>query len=283
MKRLQVFLLVIAYACVTCAQSKDSVLVEQLLKETIEQEAVHGKQSGGKLFLTIARKFINTPYVGHTLDRTDDERLVVNLREIDCTTYLENVLALTLCVKAGKNRFSDFKHYLREIRYRQGVLAYENRLHYYQWWVTDNQDMGFVQEISTNQPPFTAVQTLKINYMSANPNLYNMLKNHPERVQALKTLEDQTNGTKVRYIPKEALKNSKLLRNTIHNGDILAIVTKKYNLDTTHLGIAVWKADGLHLLNASQIHKKVVEEPMLLYDYMQRNPNRIGIRVARVN
>ena len=36
------------------------------------------------------------------------------------------------------------------------------------------------------------------------------------------------------------------------------------------------------MLNASQIHKKVVEEPMTLYRYMQKHPSQTGIRIVRV-
>ena len=278
-KIITLFILGVLCSSVCFAQSKDSVFVENILTEMRGQQQ---KKSGAELFLQIARRFIGFPYVGHTLDRTDDERLVVNLYEIDCTTYLENALALTLCVKAGETDFMSFKKHLQDLRYRDGLLAYENRLHYYQWWVTDNAHMGFVEDIDEPNPPFTAVQKLKINYMSCNPQLYDMLRHHPERVAALKTIEDATNGTAVRYIPKASVKNTQLLRETIHDGDILALVTNKKNLDTTHLGIAVWMKDGLHLLNASSIHKKVVEEPMLLYDYLARRQYLIGIRVARV-
>ena len=278
-KHITLFILVIICSSVCFAQTKDSVLVEKIL---LEMKGQQQQQSGAELFLQIGRRFVGFPYVGHTLDRTDEERLVVNLYEIDCTTYLENALALTLCVKAGETDFASFKRHLKDIRYRDGKLAYENRLHYYHWWVTDNERMGFVRNIDCPNPPFTAVQRLKINYMSSNPNLYDMLRYHPERVAALKAIEDSTNGTPVRYIPKAAVKNTQLLRNTIHDGDLLALVTNKKNLDTTHLGIAVWKKDGLHLLNASLIHKKVVEEPMLLYDYLARRQYLIGIRVARV-
>jgi hypothetical protein len=48
------------------------------------------------------------------------------------------------------------------------------------------------------------------------------------------------------------------------------------------LGFAVWKKDGLHLLNASMIHKKVVEEPMTFYQYLQKHPSHTGIRVLRI-
>ena len=41
--------------------------------------------------------------------------------------------------------------------------------------------------------------------------------------------------------------------------------------------------DGrLHLLNASSLRKKVVEEPQTLYQYMQGQRNQLGIRLVRL-
>ena len=243
----------------------DSTLVCQLLQEFVPQRQ---QLTNDQLIIKIARKFIGVPYVAHTLDINEDEKLVVNLHGLDCTTYVEAVTALTLCVKKGETRFSDYV-----------------RLHYFHWWLEDNERMGFVGEIDTPVPPFTAVQTLKINYMSQNARLYDMLKNNPERVAELKKLEDATNGTNLRYIPKNLLNNSKLLRGVVRDGDILAIVTSKRELDTTHLGFAVWHKDGLHLMNASNLRKngnKVVDPIETLYNYMMARPANLGIRVVRI-
>lgn len=260
----------------------DSTLACQLLQEFVPQRH---QLTNDQLIIKIARKFIGVPYVAHTLDNNEDEKLVLNLHGLDCTTYVEAVTALTLCINRGETRFSDYVRQLEQIRYRDGKLSYVNRLHYFHWWQEDNERMGFVKEIDSPNPPFTAVQTLKINYMSQNARLYDMLKNHPERIAELKKLEDATNGTKLRYIPKNLLNNSKLLREVIRDGDILAIVTSKRELDTTHLGFAVWHKDGLHLMNASNLRKngnKVVDPVETLYDYMMSRPANLGIRVVRI-
>ena len=260
----------------------DSTLVCQLLQEFVPQRQ---QLTNDQLIIKIARKFIGMPYVAHTLDINEDEKLVVNLHGLDCTTYVEAVTTLTLCVKKGETRFSDYVRQLEQLRYRGGKMSYVNRLHYFHWWQEDNERMGFVKEIDSPNPPFTAVQTLKINYMSQNARLYDMLKNHPERIAELKKLEDATNGTKLRYIPKNLLNYSKLLREVIRDGDILAIVTSKRELDTTHLGFAIWHKDGLHLMNASNLRKngnKVVDPVETLYDYMMARPANLGIRVVRI-
>ena len=142
--------------------------------------------------------------------------------------------------------------------------------------------MDLVTEVQKPNPPFTAVQRLNINYMSQHPQSYRSLKEHPEQVSVIRKQEQALTGKSYRFIPKTALKNSKLLRQTIKDGDILAITCNKKGLDIAHLGFAVWRKDGLHLLNASQLHKKVVEERMTLYQYMQQHKTFTGIRVVRI-
>jgi len=95
--------------------------------------------------------------------------------------------------------------------------------------------------------------------------------------------EKMLTGRQFRFIPKSAVRNTKLLRSVIHDGDILAITTSKAGLDIAHLGFAVWRKDGLHLLNASQIHHQVVEEPMTFRKYLSKHPAHTGVRVIRLN
>jgi len=72
------------------------------------------------------------------------------------------------------------------------------------------------------------------------------------------------------------------MRQTVKDGDIIAITCNKAGLDIAHLGFAVWRPDGLHLLNASQLHHKVVEEPMTLRNYLSKHSTFTGIRIVRL-
>lgn len=256
---------------------QDSVKVVSLLKTASKMA------DNTNWMIYFARQLRGIPYVAHTLDKEKEENLVVNLRELDCTTYVESVVALTECRKKRKYRFQDYCDMLRTIRYENGEVAYAKRLHYFTAWIDSNTRKGIVaKEIQGPNPPFTKVQTIKINYMSAHPNLYAMLKAHPTWVKDIKSLENQYNGRKYRYIPKSIIANTQLFRQTIKDGDILAILTSKDGLDTSHIGIAVWHKDGLHLLNASMVRHKVVEEPWTLPYYMSRHPSQTGIRVIRI-
>ena len=255
-------------------QKADSVTVCSLLAKANTKTST----------LWFARQFLGVPYVAHTLELNDKEQLVVNTRELDCTTLVETVTALTLCAQQGKKTWNDYLTTLKTLRYRQGKLdRYTSRLHYFSDWIRDKQSMKIIKEIQSPNPPFTAVQRVNVNYMSTHPTAYKALKAQPELVPVIRQQEQSLNTVKARYIPKSALRRStKALRQAVHDGDIIAITCNKKGLDIAHLGFAVWKKDGLHLLNASMIHKKVVEEPMTFYQYLQKHPSHTGIRVLRI-
>ncbi len=250
----------------------DSVFVESALSKA--------PADAGELYF--ARLFLGRPYVAHTLEVNDSERLVVNTRELDCTTLVENVTALVLCSRSGKRTFKAFRENLLKLRYRKGVLTdYTSRLHYFSDWIDDKSTMRLVREIQAPQTVFSAVQTLDINFMSTHTKSYKALVSHPAFVPVIADQEKKLTGKKYRFVPKAKVVDSKELREAVHDGDIIAITCSKPGLDIAHLGFAVWRKDGLHLLNASQLHKKVVEEPMTLGDYLKKHPTHTGIRIVR--
>ena len=258
-------------------QVADSITICQLLQEGARQP------SGTCLPLFFANKFIGRPYVAHTLEGNEPEQLVINTRQLDCTTLVENVVALTLCIQRRQLTYYAFQHALVDMRYRRGIIKdYTSRIHYFTEWITENTQAGIVSEVQSPVPPFSAIQKVSVGYMSKHPQSYEALKRHPEYVNAIREMEQRVSGQQFRYIPKAEVKNTKLLRQTIKDGDIIAITCKKAGLDIAHLGFAVWQKDGLHLLNASMIHKKVVLEPMTLYQYLQKHPSHTGIRIIRI-
>jgi len=227
------------------------------------------------------RQLENVPYVAHTLEVGEKEHLVVNIHELDCSTFMETVTALTLCDVNGKRTFKDFCHYLQQIRYRQGKLTdYTSRLHYFTWWSEDNVKKGFVKAMDDDT--FTATQTLRLNFMSQHPNSYKHLKAHPEFVKTIRRYEQQYDGTRWPYIPKSKLGGSPRELPAIHTGDIISIITKKEGLDNSHVGIAFWRKGKLHLMHASSIKKRVILDLQTFYDYCQAQQSVLGIRVYRV-
>lgn len=263
---------------------QDSIAVEEMLKEGLRQPRETC------LTLYYANRLKGLPYVASTLEFNATEQLAINLRQMDCLTLVENVLALSLTTRQGSTRFQDFCAWLTRIRYRNGILdGYASRNHYFTQWVSSNTRLGIVQELqggseaAPDHTPFTATKLIDLHYMTMHPGSYPMLRHDKEQQKLIKQYEKEASGQTIRYIPRSMLNKGKDVLGCIHDGDILAIVTKKDGLDVSHLGLAVWGSDGrLHLLNASSIHHKVVLEPMTLYEYMGKHPTQSGIRVIRM-
>lgn len=265
----------------------DSTLVVKLLREA---KTNRGDEHP---MLYFGKKFLGIPYVAHTLENGSKEHLIVNLHELDCTTFVETVVALTLCDKQEARTFKDYCRNLTSIRYRNGKMTdYTSRLHYFTWWGEDNEKKGIVSEVVPNPKDksfkdwgaFTAVQTIDINYMTTHSSSYKQLKSHPEFVPIIKQYEEASRGAKYRYIPKKNVGwTQKSSLGMVHDGDILAMLTSKPGLDTSHIGIAVWQNGKLHLMNASFVYKKVVIDTKTFYDYQQVQKSQTGIRVFRVN
>lgn len=261
---------------------KDSIKIVALLREA------RGLPAKTNDVLFFAKKFIGIPYGAATLEKSDTERLIINLDLLDCTTYVDVVTSLTLCHRKGLSSFKDFCRYLQKIRYHRGLIdGYTSRNHYYSSWIQNAENQHLVHELTPadrpNVSPFTSVQRLNIYFMSKNSHLYPALVKHPEYIPLIRKSEEELTGRTVRYIPKKALGGPKYLLGMVQDGDILAMVTRKSGLDVSHLGFAVWGKDGkLHLLNASSLRKQVVLEPRTLQAYSNSQKLQLGVRVIRI-
>lgn len=268
----------------------DSIKVVSLLTEG---NKAYAKNPQLNLMLYYGKQLQGVPYVAHTLEVNKTEQLVVNLRQLDCTTFVETVFALSLTTKSGSVKWTDYCRNLQTIRYAGGKPeGYTSRNHYFLWWVEKNKEKGLVstpmhdamvKTVSSGKqlPSYIRKQTIDIDYMSTHSSAYSMLDGNKQDIAIIKDKERKSKGEIVYYIPPTKIGLSKKqLGGYVNDGDILAIATKKKGLDTTHIGIASWGKDGkLHLLNASQVRKKVVLEPMTLQQYMKKHPTQLGIWV----
>lgn len=284
MRRLA-WLLVLLPLCSVVAKPDvaDSLCVEALLRQGIRLPA------DSSLMLHYARQFLGVPYVAHTLEHADGhERLVVNLRQMDCTTLVETVAALTLATTHGGTGWQDFIHWLQALRYRGGVLdGYASRNHYFSQWIRSAEAQGLAVEITRGDTadafPFTATQHLDLHYMSRHRSAYPALAASDTLARLVARHERETSGASVHYIPARLTALPRTRLSCIKDGDILALVTRKDGLDVSHVGLAVWGSDGLlHLLNASSIAHRVVLDSQPLCRYLERHPSSVGVRVIRL-
>lgn len=260
----------------SCLYTKsDSTKITSLLRMKTPSE--------GSDILFYARQFIGTPYVASTLEGHEKEPIIINTREVDCTTFVETIVALTMTKRRGSDKFADYAKALEKIRYRAGRRnGYLSRLHYFTWWMNDGLKKGIFEEVS-DPAHFTAVKRINNHYMSSFAHKYNMLKSRPEWRDSIAVLEARENGLEASYLPEKLCGLSRDKLQSVKDGDILAIITQKDGLDCSHLGFAAWGKDGkLHLLNASSIYKRVVEDKATLLAYLLRQKHAIGVKVLRV-
>lgn len=237
-------------------------------------------QETGNAMLKYGLNFLKTPYVAHTLEVNDEEKLVVNFDEVDCTTFVEYVLALALSpVKDGTIDRADYARSLQNIRYRDGRIdGYTSRLHYIADWVNNGVKHGFIEDVTAANSPDTVV--LSLNFMSAHPKAYKQLESSPENLRNIAKIEKALSGQAFHYVPKGKLPDNGL--GWIKNGDVIAITTNIPGLDVAHLGIACYEKGVLKLLHASSAQKMVVVTQSPLAQMLKNNKKFTGIRVLRM-
>lgn len=243
--------------------------------------ATSASAQGGKEMLSNGMKYLDLPYVAHTLEADGPEELIINCDEVDCTTLVEYVLAETLAPKQADGDIleSDFANKLQKIRYRNGNIdGYTSRLHYIADWIDNGVRNGFLQDITETMSPDT--EQLAISYMSSHPQQYKQLANSPENIAQMKEIEQSLSGKTIHYLPKSKVPASGL--HWIQDGDIIAITTNIPGLDVAHMGIAFYADDKLLLLHASSTEKKVMVSQVPLSRMLKDNKKWTGIRVLRM-
>ncbi len=227
--------------------------------------------------ITIARYFLTTPYVPKTLEKDGAEHLVINLRELDCTTFLENVVSLSLCIM---NKTTDFETYcqtLIKFRYRSGKIdEYPSRLHYFTDWLLDNEKKQLISIVSNTFA--TDMFDPTVSYMSTHTKNYPQLKNEAF-VKQIAEKEKGISKAKLTFVPEENIHD---IEKHVQNGDLIAITTTIEGLDIAHVGLAYFVNEHLHLFHASSTQKKVVISEKTLQDYLKGIKKNNGIIVARL-
>ncbi|MBO7417700.1 MAG: DUF1460 domain-containing protein [Bacteroidaceae bacterium] len=224
---------------------------------------------------------LDTPYVAGVLDREDTEELVLNTDELDCTTFVEYVIAMTL-TPTGENNYKDERvvaDIVRKLRYRDGQInGYTSRLHYMTEWAQNAVNAGLLEDVTAAHSQYTTkVQT---GYMTSHPNLYRHLANNQQNVQEMRSIEQRLNGIDVHYIPQNYLPSDGF--DWIQDGDIIMFTSNTPGLDIAHMGIAFHVSGKLALLHASSKEKKVMVSKYTINKLLEDNPRWTGIRVLRV-
>ena len=249
---------------------------QRLVVEKLNSFSKEKNKPIADLVAQIGLSFLGTPYVGATLENGPEEKLVINLRELDCTTFVETCLALARTVKSGKTDFESYAAQLEQLRYRDGIRnQYPSRLHYFSEWIHNNAEKKIISE----QPNLTGVKLMKpINFMSSHPEDYPVLKAHSELIPTIANQEKKLSAKETYYFPKN---NPGNLIKALHHGDIIALTSGMEGIDINHVGIIIQKGNEFHLLHASLSGKKVVLSDGPITDFIRTESINSGIVIAR--
>jgi Protein of unknown function (DUF1460). len=240
----------------------------------------------GSAIARLGETFVGSTYTPGTLEVPGPERVVINLREFDCVTFIENMLAMTRFIReAGTALLADrasaearYAGYLMDIRYRGGMIGgYPGRLHYFSEWLSDNASRGRLRLLARELGGVEDPEPL--GFMSAHPAAYRQMA-EPGVPEAIRAMEQRLNGGPARwYIPEDRIGAA---APGIQDGDLIAATSTLPGLDVAHTGIALWQNGRLHLLHAPLVGKSVEISVLPLAQRITELKTQDGIMVARV-
>ena len=174
---------------------------------------------------------------------------------MDCFTYIDYVEALRL-----SDTYEDFSPNLKNIRYKQGNVSFQNRNHFFSDWPTQNRKN--IMDVTYRVGSGKAIAVEKD---------LNLKKDGSTFLPGIPIVQRE-----FYYIPTSAIDDEILAK--LHTGDYIGIYTEIDGLDVSHTGIVIIKDDGAYLRHASskKNNQKVVDENLI--EYVQNVP---GIVVYR--
>ena len=239
--------------------TKESILLGEFTQEDIDH-IIHEASiinDVGKRIDFLSRLFQDLDYRESTLIGSINipEVFALNFEGVDCYTYIDYVEAMRL-----SSSFSEFKVNLRKVRYKSGMVAFENRNHFFTDWREFNAD--FVKDI-----------TEEIGTQKA--------------IRAQKMINEKEDGTfflpgihpvqrEITYVPSNAIDESVL--NRLGSGDYVGIYSEVQGLDVSHVGIIIKDRDDIYLRHASSLkeYRKVVDQDFR--KYIVEKPGLIVLR-----
>jgi hypothetical protein len=205
----------------------------------------------------LSTQFLGIDYSESTLigDKDTQEAFVINLREVDCLTFIEYIEAMRL-----SDSFSAFESNLRKVRYKYGIVEFANRNHFFTDWIGYNAE--FVHNATEEIGGKNTVKVLK------------SLNEKEDGSYFLAGIQPVSRD--IIYIPSDSIDDSVLAN--LGTGDYIGIYSALQGLDVSHVGIIIKKDNLLYLRHASsrQECRKVVDQN--LRDYMANKPGLIILR-----
>lgn len=246
---------------------------------------------GAKRLEIISVFFIGKPYLlgplGEGKTGRYDQSPLYRVDSFDCQTYVSTVLGLTL-----SSDLAQFKRRIINIRYHHSQPTYLERNHFVSLdWNPYNVHKGYIRELTPlikdqfQRPLYQLAHTTidKGNWLQHKPlSVIKLIHSElaAKRLAELKRHSSQftPQPTNLAYIPLTKLFVNQQTANEyvfkqIPSGAIIEIVRPNWqlkgkigtNLNVSHMGFAIRKANGLYFREASSLEKKVIDTPLIPY------------------
>ena len=237
----------------------------------------------GERTARVGQALLGTPYVNYTLELDDHiESPSVNLNGLDCWTFYEVSLgfARMLRMKEGGYRPEDLLSMIELERYRDGRCtgSFLSRMHFLEEVFSNNGARG----LSVNPTRQIGGEPLhrNISEMTHAWHSYRYLRNNRDLLPEMARIQDRVSALPVYHIPRDRVAEAE---RSIQTGDIIAITSRDQSGYTSHVGMAVRKRDGVHLMHATSkrdLGRKVVLD-VRISKYLKGSSDHYGIIVYR--
>jgi len=190
--------------------------------------------------------FIGLQYKESTLtgDSSAEEVFMVNLSGVDCFTFADYIEAMRL-----SDSFGGFLKNLRQVRYRNSIVSYENRKHF----LTDWTEYGpvTVSDVTEQIGGGKVKGILKV---------INLKEDGTPLLPGI-----GSNQRKINYIPHENINGSVVGK--LNTGDYAGIYSPLSGLDVSHVGIIIKDGNRVSFRHASSDRRfrKVLDQDFLPY------------------
>jgi hypothetical protein len=200
----------------------------------------------GERISYLSRQFLGIQYKGNTLagDVDTEELFTVNLEEMDCSTFIDYVAAMSL-----SDSFSSFRANLKRVRYQNGIVSFVRRNHFFTDWAAYNP--GLFEDVTAEIAPG---RTRKIAKQ------LNVKEDGLPFVPGVRPVRRD-----ICYIPSQAMDEAVVDR--LESGDYIGIYSGMKGLDVSHVGVYIREGDNIIFRHASSRteNMKVLDEAFMPY------------------
>ena len=280
MRHLKILLLILFasfFVATVYAQEEDMAKKEKRIGElTTEEldkvirEIAKSKMANQEKMIYYSGRFLGTPYVllceGDGTYARYDTLPLMNLKEINCMTYCEIVMALTL-----SSYYEEMFNVLQHIRYKNGIIGMATRNHYTMTdWLPENSwCLDDVTVLIGGNKCKRLTRTISHKKFFEGKGITDIMDVLPDREST------------INYIPKESLLS---VTDKMNSGDVVSLIQDAPGILSAHM-LMIYKDEKgkTYFRHASMSKKPTLDEPFDDYvSGLMDNKKYLGMAFMRI-